>query len=301
MIAAILMTLVYECILRFLVPTNWEFIQHQEQANLVKAQNFLYGTKACPEKIIVGTSLSMKLHSSSSFNMAFAGQSIYDGLELLRHSRCAPKFLFIETNALFKPLNRQFIQTLLGEPFYSMRNHVMLLREAKQPIAAGGYALQKSGTGWLFIASANKMNNELENSLKSNHSSAFTQPKKIIVGLAEKLAQAKASSYAHPPQADSVKYFLQLLRHYTDQFESKGSTIVFFEVPTHSAIASSPYVSSIRQNLRKAFGKPCYKWIPLPSNLLVKTSDGIHLTDTEMDVFVRYFDKQISVMLSSNK
>ena len=102
-ILCISLFLIYTLFIYFLAPKWWTASQHQWQENIVKAQQFSYN-KETFQNIIVGSSLSSRLIMDSipeTYNLSFAGQSIFDGLNIVCNSNKSIKNVFIEINLLF--------------------------------------------------------------------------------------------------------------------------------------------------------------------------------------------------------
>ena len=83
-----------------MLKPNASVSQHVWQENIITTEEYLYDVDFVPN-VILGSSLSERIiidSLSDFFSLAFGGQSIYDGLEILTQKDKLPKRVFIEIN-----------------------------------------------------------------------------------------------------------------------------------------------------------------------------------------------------------
>ena len=80
--------------------------------------------------------------------------------------------------------------------------------------------------------------------------------------------------------------------------ESKGTHIVFFEMPVNEQLCTLPKAEVIRENFYHYFSPKTYAYIVQPSCAEYKTTDGLHLTALEASRYTSYFKSQVHKYLS---
>ena len=132
--------------------------QHQWQGNVIKAQKYLYGKNV--KYIIVGSSLSNLLLKDSLpefANLAFAGQSIYDGFEIVKRKSIQPAFLFIETNFVLREPNEKFVSSIIADAPYFLNEKVPSLRDQFQPVSMLGNKIILPFVNWTLARTKPKV------------------------------------------------------------------------------------------------------------------------------------------------
>jgi len=111
--------------------------QDQWQENILNAQNFLYNDTTKNENLIIGTSSSARIIMDSLpnfLNLSLPGQSIFDGLNILKHKIILPKNVYIEMNFPLIKESDKFSFALYFPVFFIIKKYVLSLRDDKQPI-----------------------------------------------------------------------------------------------------------------------------------------------------------------------
>ncbi len=119
--------------------TQWE---HNERL----ISNFIYSTpKANYNTIIVGTSLSFRMtteqnpYADSVYNLALGGQSLFDGLEVLKQTGYFPKTILIETNVLSRLHRKNYAQSFFIPGVHHIKSCVLGFRYEYRPITFSQY------------------------------------------------------------------------------------------------------------------------------------------------------------------
>ncbi|MFN8294735.1 MAG: hypothetical protein U0T69_01000 [Chitinophagales bacterium] len=251
--------------------------QHQWQDNIIKAQNFIYATeKKAPENIIVGSSLSCRLVQDSLqdfFNLSFSGQSVFDGLRILKARKNLPKHLFIEMNVILKEEDKNFTGAILNPFLYSLKKYIPVLRDGKQPMAIAGLVLSE------IIKETD--NPDVQKVTSINQEALFL-----------KTLNVQKKDYLNTPDKKLSETIFRQLKAYTDYFQEKGVTIIFFEMPVHPSLCNLPKALVIREKFYINFPQNKYHYISMPDCSVYHTTDGIHLTQEETLVYTSYFIRQ---------
>ncbi len=265
-------------------PKWWHAVQNQWQGNLVKAQKFIY-TKEGYTNVIVGSSLASKIVSDSlpnTYNLAFDGLSIYDGLEILNHVKNLPATVFIETNVVLRNADTDFTSGLFSPIQYHFKEHVKALRDDEQPIAVIG-----DQTYW-------RITNKVIGAFKSIfHTSSANKTGDVKNDLFSKMLAIQVKDYSKIPEKQKVMESFAKLKKYVNKLNDKGVNIVFFEMPVNKALIHLPNATVIKSNFLSYFPQKKYTYILVPDTATYVTGDGVHLGNESAMAYTRYFKENI--------
>ena len=256
--------------------------QHQWQDNIIKAQNFIYHTEGkAPENIIVGSSMSCRLVQDSLqdfYNLSFSGQSVFDGLRILKAQKNLPKHLFIEMNVILKKEDKNFTDALLNPFLYTLKKYIPVLRDGKQPMAIAGFLLSEviKETGNATTPTTSSVNQD---------------------ALFMKTLNVQRKDYLNAPGKETSEAIFTQLKDYTDYFQQEGVDVIFFEMPVHPSLCNLPKAVVIREKFYQNFPRDKYYYIPMPNCNIYHTTDGIHLTQEETLVYTSYLKNRIKTLL----
>ncbi len=255
--------------------------QHQWQDNIVRAEKYIYDESDTINNLIVGSSLSLLIRNDSLrhfYNLAFAAQSFYEGLEIVSHKKKLPKNIFIETNFVFKEQNKAFSSGLFSFLNYNIKKYCISLRSDKQPLVFIYPAIKKE---WQM----NK--NEFEKN-KKQPSVKEIQESEIF----KKLLKLQLANYAKIPDSTFVSNQFLLLTSMVTELKSKGVNIIFFEMPINPNLVELPLAKLIRNSFYKYFPVDQNNYIKMPDCSNYITGDGLHLEYEESITYTSYFKKE---------
>lgn len=281
-ILCISLFLIYTLFIYFLAPKWWTASQHQWQENIVKAQQFLYNKKETFQNIIIGSSLSSRLIMDSipeTYNLSFAGQSIFDGLNIVCNSNKSIKNVFIEINVVDRAENKNFTSSLNSILYYPKKK-LISLRDDKQPIAVMGYQFSFRVTEKII----RKIKSFLGLSIKKENK---------IDNFFSKLLKLEINDYSKPPSQSLLKESFINLKNYVSILEKKNTNIIFFEMPVNQNLTYLSKATTIRNSFYRNFPKSKYKYIKLPDTIKFVTGDGVHLTVEESLIYTSYLKKNM--------
>ena len=285
-LAAFLLT-AYFIFVAIVIPQR-QVKQHQWQGNKINAQNFIFNDSDTIKSVIVGSSLSARILTkelSGFYNLSFAGQSIFDGLNILSKKETIPKNVFIETNYLFRAEDPQFTASLFDSyPFYS-QTYIPALRYGKEPLPMLISLLQD----W----KDKKENNKVENK------TTISQPS-VQHPLFDKLIAYQITNYSQKPDSLAMKNAMVNLKNYVDILRSKHVNVIFFEMPVNSHLCELPLSQVPRQAIHKLFPQNTFSYIDQPDCTNYNTSDGVHLTNLESEKYTAYFQDKIACKFCKN-
>jgi hypothetical protein len=287
-IVAILLFVTYSIFVISFAPRWWNASQHQWQDNIIKAQKLIYNDKDTYPNVIVGSSLSCRLVMDSipqTYNLAFGGQSIYDGLNILTHANKLPKNVFVEMNEVLRAEDKKFTSSLFSSLLYYPKKILPSLREDKQPLGIIGAKISYRLIGLSIEHLKSFFRLTQENKVNNNGNDLF-----------EKLLQSQLEGYSKLPSQLLIDESFDNLKMYVAKLKKKDVNVVFFELPINSKLVNSPRANFIRNTFYKYFPEKEYNYIPLPDSKQFTTTDGIHLGGNEALQYTIFFKTKINLM-----
>jgi hypothetical protein len=273
-------------------------VQNLWQDNIVKAENYIYNEGDSFKAVVVGSSLSARLVSDSMpgvYNLSFAGQSIFDGLKILKQKTNLPKCVFIETNVILRKESSDFTDALLSPlPFY-LRRRFLSLRSDKHPIAIlNGYLtvletkiLPNAQPALNDTTTANKVDDADHSSITNKNNYAY------------KMLQLQIDDCARAPDSALLAEQFLLLKDYVNYFEKKGLQVCFFEMPVNSQLTNMRKSNILRSYYSKIFPLSRYHYIPVQDSVLYFTTDGVHLTHEESLKYTPYLRNKMNYCIDN--
>lgn len=253
--------------------------QQQWQDNVVKAEKYIYDKSDTVSNVILGSSLARLMVMDSLphyYNLAFAGQGILDGLEILNQTEKLPKNIFIETNTVFTEANKSFTDGLFDPLTFSIKKYCISLRSDKQPLAFIYPSLQ---------AAMHKGKNTEESKAPATDQTDDND-------LFNKMIKMQIEYYTWTPDSNIVNKQFLALTNYIRILKNRGANIVFFELPFNSKLVELPLARLIRNKFYEHFPAAQNNYITMPDCSNYVTSDGFHLKDDEAKVYTSYFKKE---------
>lgn len=227
--------------------------QNQQQGNISKVQNYIYGKKY--DVVIVGSSLANTMKQSffnyDIYNLAFSGGSSLSGLELIKKSGRIPKAILIESNIIFqRDIDDSMIDKIYQPILWKIKRYIPALREKYQPLNIVATFLKNTQGKSHNQRMKDKRNQKVfENSMKL-----------MLKSIDEPLA--------------NFEHRISALKRLVSYFESHGVKVCFFELPVEKEIQHSLKYEQTKDILLKSK----YNFVELFSDSLIyETSDGIHL------------------------
>ncbi len=278
----------YNLLLHWLSPETF-IPQNIKQDNVIKVQEYIYSDLP-KEKVILGSSLAAKLDKdmlakSGFFNLAFRGQSVYDGLKIINKSNVTPKIVFIEINVLTRHPSITLEDVWFEPAVVQVKKALPALKERNQPVNNLLLAIQ------IFLKSLREENNSVT---IAEDEEKINKPKESQSQIAfeNSYINKRIAEYQNLPNDSSMKILIASLKQDILNLESKGVKIVFFEMPMHPKICESPRLNAIREIIRLNFPREKYAYYPPVDCQAYKTRDGIHLTSESVPLYTKFFISQ---------
>ena len=244
--------LIYNVFIIFYNPKITTF-QNQWQKNYSFAQDFIYEKKA--PNIIVGSSMAARMNNkflpNDFFNLSLGGGSSLTGLEIIKKSGYIPKQIYIESNiVIIRDKDLLLIDSLFYPVWWKIKKFILALKEKNQPL---NIILSKSKGSYG----------------KSCKEHMLTKRDDQIFNMS--IARQKEF---YSKRLNNYNNMLNDLKNLIQYFETKGTKVIFFEMPIDNSLALSIKSVEERDVIKKSFNN---QWLPLPDNNNFITSDGIHL------------------------
>ncbi|EPG66956.1 hypothetical protein [Leptospira wolffii] len=264
----------YSLLLGFATPSR---IPKQSwwQHNRMRAEAFLTEGKNA-EYILTGSSMSDRMipdKNSRWFNLSLVGEGALTGLSLLAKSDLSPKFVLIEVNQLSVKENSKFAEENTEEFFVFTHRKLPILLSENQPFnfLAGLFLDLPSHLPWLKMGnptttSPSPTNTDAEKKLKAEH------------------LEETIRWYGAPVEQSKLKERVESVRSFLDVLSKRGVRPIFFEIPMHPKILSSPKETRTRETFRENFPESEYIWY-FAKKGPYEDSDALHLTYPEANRF----------------
>ena len=258
---AFLLFLAYSAFLSWSPEPEKVKTQNSAQQNQYVLERF-FRASAPQQVIFLGSSMTGRLDfgrfDRCVYNMALDGDSVLTGLSAIRQSGKVPGMIFVEINV---------------------------------PEREAAHDLVAKASGWLprlspVFHTENVPINRLFSFLYQ------LRPEKPEGKVSEKAFQiafeTRRRAFETLLAADLLDRNLAELARTTSDLRTLGARIVFFEMPMHPGMESSPRAEQIRTAFRRAFPQADFLgYQELSRNLDIKTKDGIHLYPGEAREVVR--------------
>lgn len=258
--------------------------QNQWQENVIKAQKYIYSTNRAPQNVIVGTSLSNRLLMDSLpgfINLSFAGESIYDGLNVISLKDSLPVNLYIEMNLVLKEQKEDLNASLTNPIFFKLRKHIFALREDRQPLAISGNAINTFFLKY-FIS-------DVKSWLGNDKVSLISE----VNSFKQLLAVQRSKYMVEPEQAQMDKCFKKL-EILIASLRQRNVNVIFYEMPINKQLINLPTTKRIREEFLRRFPDRNYSYILTPPNIDdYVTTDGVHLKKNEAIIYTFYFKEEL--------
>lgn len=262
--------------------------QHQWQDNIVKAEDFIYNNNSIDD-LIIGSSLSCRFVMDSLphfYNLSFGGQSIFDGLKIIKQTEKFPKNIYIETNVLLKKESNEFTNSLFSVIPYLLKKHLLSLRTNKQPIPIfiEYFTCFKNKTTAFLMPQKNIIENKSIGQLEN------TSIKKT--DLFNKMLTLQIDNYSKQPDSSLLDKQSLLLLEYVRYFKDHGVNVSLFEMPVNYNLIELMQSQIIRNKIHELFPKDKIDYF-LPDSSKYETTDGVHLNGEEALRYTIYFRNQL--------
>ncbi|SHJ49762.1 hypothetical protein SAMN02745146_3253 [Hymenobacter daecheongensis DSM 21074] len=288
------------------LPAALVIPQGINQDNQIKMQQYVYGRPEAYSAVIVGSSLAAKLRSyalpAHTYNLAFRGQSVFEGFEILRRTGQVPKLILVEVDVLDRASDASTAATLFHPIMHPLRQALPALREQNQPLN------QLFGLGFRVLerlkpAAAGRIREKVGGAaLPSATAAAAEAPEAPTTAqdaaLALKMEQGMRQNFAQLPDTAMFRQNVQALRTYIDYFSQRGSRVAFFEMPISAVACQSNKLNYMRQQLLTMFPRQRFTYLPQPDCQAYTTTDGMHLSDASALRYSHELNRQLTLLHS---
>lgn len=277
LIIAAVLFLTYDFFLEYGPKPVQEKMQSQWQDNRYSIEKYFRDSKTAPPQhkvVFVGSSLTKRLdfdeESECVYNLSLGGDSALTGLSAVARSVGKPRLVFIEINIPEHANNQELVEKASGFlPQLSAAFHI-----ENMPI--------NLAISFLYPAKKDKPAKEVSESVRQNA-----------------LAQG-VQSFKVPLPSDTLKNNMAEINRLVGYLESKGTTVVFFEIPIHADLEFSTRAMQVRNAFSSNFQNyQLISFTELVGGGTMKTVDGVHLSDDDAKIVVKNMKVHFSDVCSS--
>lgn len=229
------------------------------------------------------------------YNLSLNGQSLFDGLTIVKTKENAPKNVFIEINVIDRGEDSNFREIISSPILNTLKRNLHIFRTDKQPLAYVGSKFVAPFVNVCFKNIIYKVNNKIEYEFPGNR---LDNGKKSRTTIFDKMLSIQIDRYSLDVDTSIMNKQFTILKNQVEFLESKGVKVIFFEMPVNNQLIHLNKAIYLRAKVRNDF--PNNIFIGIPSNIeTYKTSDGVHLTNNESNIYTSFFKK--AAITATNK
>ena len=235
--------------------------------NLERAEEFVYSRKKY-SVVFIGSGLIGDLNRGPLsrpiyFNLFLPFSGSCDGAEIIVRSGKVPDTLLVETNCVFKGESKELLGQLYRPGLYELKRVFPAFQTKYNAVSR---LLKKADAIKL------KSSPDFQEDPGRTRGSALSDY--VLIGDTTKLNQ------------DVERLFRNL-----EVMSSRGSVVVFFEVPMPGELSNSPKLAYQRKTLRRVFSSQKYQWIPPDTASIYSSPDGLHLDKESAQMLFVYLNQ----------
>ncbi len=260
----------------------WSTGQNTQQSSVVRAHNFMFAEDHFTN-VMVGSSIGNRITSGvptdslpkGFYNLSFGGQSIFDGLLIIKNLDYSPDVVYIEVNTLLRNEDPNLQSSLFSPVLYPLKKALASLRERNQPIGV--------------LARIPTISNGKPDKQKGSPPVYIERNDHTYKTMLEIEIRHKKDSISPASMADRISK----LQSFVDYLKKKNVKIVFFEVPVDPAVCNLALPRQIRNAVKDAFlPQGCY-FIDMPDCSGYLTTDATHLEKVSVYHYLNYFRSEL--------
>jgi len=241
--------------------------ENDRQKNIIAAQEYIdYNTHR--QIVLAGSSCTRRLDSSMLphyiYNLAFGGENMLTGLEIIRRCPVKPRIVLIELNQILLDMDSDFVASLFTPILYKIRPYVPSLQEKYQFIN-------------LILPRINKTY------LGPNYYKSL--PKEQL----EKMANDENSENSKTLNYSKLDNHINLVKNYINENKAKAIKTVLYLLPWNCLVNNN----KINDYLRLKFPINEYQWIESDSCINYSFNDLHHFDVQGARKYSIYLKSQI--------
>ncbi|MBD2751777.1 hypothetical protein [Spirosoma validum] len=276
-LTAVTTLLLYTVLIVFFQDSITHSGQTTLQRNIVKAEDYLYEANSHFDTVLVGSSMSerliMDILPGGCYNLAMAGFSSLDGLQLIKQSEHLPRLIYIEMNTLDRGQTSDAIQALGNPNRQFLNQYLPFLRQKYQPVGVVKSLLRALQYGQVQF-------------VDFGAGTAFDS------SFQEKAVQGKLQEMDNMLPDSVIQANIDVAGQYVEAFRRKGVKVIFFETPIDVRLQSHRMTSTVRRYMKNRFPSSQYPTVSVPPDAY-QTNDGIHLTQAENIRYTTYLRQHL--------
>ncbi len=263
---------------------------NQWQANITKAEKYIYSENSNSSIVLAGSSLTnnlpTKYFSSQVANLGMSGGSAQTGLEIVRRKQTKPRLLLVELNdTIGRKLDNKLVNPLFHPLTSFLKLYLPMFRQEYRPTSV--------------------LIQYLENEYKQKNRMDDRQDEKQVVNSDFRLKMIKRLVENRNAELDTQQKQLileqaEFIKAQITDLQKDVVRVILFDIPGEPVVDNTIKQKQIRELIKTLFPKSSFEWLPeLPSRKWV-TSDGIHLVQSNAREYVFQLEKVIDKLLDEH-
>lgn len=250
---------------------------NQWQANIIKAEKYIYSQNSNSSTVMVGSSLTNNLPtqylSDRAINLGMSGGSSQTGLEIVRRKETKPSLLLVELNdTIGRELDARLIDPLFHPLMSVIKLYLPMFRQEYRPTSVLVQYLENEYKRKKGIEVKHQDEKQI---VKSDFR------KKTIERLVE-----NRSIELNAQQKQLIVKQSEFIKTQIIDLQKKGVRVILFDIPGEPVVDNTIKQKQIKQIIKSVFPENSFKWLPESSERTWVTSDGIHLLQSNAKKYV---------------
>lgn len=262
---------------------------NQWQINFIKVQKYAYNKSSTLTTVLAGSSIIANIKASyispKVINLGLSGGCAQTGIEAVLRNSLKPNILVVEINEYInRKIDNKMIDSIYNPVLYWTRLHIPMLRKEYQPVS-------------ILLQNISFIRHRLMNgSRPTNKPVDSRQPVNIEPKLTEKLIVQTLEVYKEPlSKKEEILYRqeAEYIKSQLSKIRKDGVRVVLVDIPIEQRIQNTVQEKQIRALMRELFPINDFEWLPEPPPRHWKTSDGIHLIESDAKDYGAFLNNQI--------
>ena len=277
--SAVLLLMLFNAWLHVSPPVITHF-HNQWIKNHAMAERHVYRDER-PPVVIVGSSMAARLEAAmvhpQAYNLSFSSAGSSTGLEILVQRGDVPEVILVETNSIELALQSEMLESLFTPVLWQVKRYLRFLQYQFQP-----------GNILMSLVKSRFGNSQAEKALAKPDSTVYEREKQRQILVNHNTTGLENTDF-------------EPLQRTLSNLVSRGSRVIFFDMPVAAEIATSPRYTMRRAIRESLFADYAYIGIAEAELDQFATTDGRHLTVQGASAFARVLSSRLQVELDGQK
>ena len=278
LIVTLLLLVVYHLALPHLSHKFYALLS-QQRGNYLRTQQYVYDIPS-ETNVVVGSSASAELNDTilgpNYYKLCLPGGCMFTGLEIVRRTGKRPHLVLIETNLVTREADNELLHDLFSPGLFQLRKASRIFREEGRPANFVG------GIAEACVRRSCQLTSRAIHGEKPP-TTVVAHPDQVEPNLLVRLKRLALERAQYAPSAAELSPRVKELAEYVQQLTERGTTCLFFEMPSDPALYNTPLVVAQRKAVMDQFPPDKFNWISFEHGYPYETTDGIHLVRSDAD------------------